>query len=128
MSGPSLRSSFFLALEFALVLYAGESQADGLFPDMSKLVEWIWDAVLYVPKWIWSHLLEILGDALAGSFLLGCCSALIAPGTVVSGLVGAVAASGVGFFLAPFQIAYGLGMMCCAYGVRFLIRRLPFIG
>lgn len=111
-----------------LVLYAGESRAEGLFPDMDQFVRWIWDALLYVPKWIWSHLLEILGDALGGAFLLGCCSALISVPTVVTGLVGAVSASAVGFFLAPFQIAYGLGMICCAYGVRFLIRRLPFIG
>jgi hypothetical protein len=32
------------------------------------------------------------------------------------------------FFVAPLRLGTGLSMIATAYGVRFLIRRLPFVG
>jgi hypothetical protein len=36
--------------------------------------------------------------------------------------------SGVGFFLDPFELEYGLGIIVSAYIARFVLRRIPFIG
>lgn len=36
--------------------------------------------------------------------------------------------TGVMFFIEPFQIEYGLGIMLSAYTARFILRRIPIIG
>lgn len=32
------------------------------------------------------------------------------------------------YFAAPFELNYGVGILVSAYGIRFLIRRLPVVG
>jgi hypothetical protein len=36
--------------------------------------------------------------------------------------------SSVGFFLGPFAIEYGIGIIVSAYIARFLVRRIPVVG
>lgn len=36
--------------------------------------------------------------------------------------------SGVLYYVAPLQLDYGIGILLSAYTLRFLIRRIPFIG
>jgi hypothetical protein len=36
--------------------------------------------------------------------------------------------SSVGFFLDPFELEYGIGIIVTAYIARFLVRRIPIIG
>jgi hypothetical protein len=36
--------------------------------------------------------------------------------------------SGVSFFVSPFQLEYGIGIIVGAYIARFIVRRIPFIG
>jgi hypothetical protein len=36
--------------------------------------------------------------------------------------------TGVAFFVEPFQLEYGIGIMVSAYVARFILRRIPFIG
>jgi hypothetical protein len=37
-------------------------------------------------------------------------------------------ANSVAWFLQPFEITYGLGVIVSAYVARFILRRIPFIG
>jgi hypothetical protein len=36
--------------------------------------------------------------------------------------------SSVGFFLDPFELEYGIGIIVAAYIARFIVRRIPVIG
>lgn len=44
-------------------------------------------------------------------------------GDVLSGIPPSV-----GYFVGPFDIGYGAGVIVSAYGLRFLVRRIPLIG
>jgi hypothetical protein len=47
--------------------------------------------------------------------------------TQLPGAFSAIAGT-VGYFLAPFQVPQGIAIIASAYAIRFIIRRLPFIG
>lgn len=46
----------------------------------------------------------------------------------LSNMESIVLPASVGFFAAPFQFPFGLSIVVSAYTIRFLIRRLPFVG
>jgi hypothetical protein len=83
---------------------------------------WFLDALLWVPLKTWELLLEGLGTLaewcidLVGAFL----------GPVEQALSGLP--EGVAWGFALFEVPAGLTMVISAYGVRFLIRRIPLIG
>lgn len=87
---------------------------------ISSSLEWVYDFTLWVPH----KLVEKLLDGLA-SFLV----AIPVPeffGAAASGL--AAVPPGVAFFVSFAQIPQGIGMVLSAYGLRFIVRRIPLIG
>lgn len=87
---------------------------------LSNLARWVLDLVLWVPRKIFSLLLDGLATVL---------EALPVP-TFVADLHGALGQfSGGALYLANFfQLGQGLAIIMGAYAIRFAIRRIPFIG
>lgn len=87
---------------------------------MQDFLNAIYDMLMYVPLKLYELLLGGLSAVLA---------AIPVPDWAVN--VGSYAGSistNVMYFIAPFNIGTGLAIMMSAYGIRFLIRRIPFIG
>lgn len=78
------------------------------------------DLLLWVPRTIWKELL---------SALAGILSAIPVPTWLqqIAGFQDAIP-SGVGYFLHILKVPQGLVIIMAAYGIRFLIRRIPVIG
>lgn len=84
------------------------------------IVDWLLDIILWVPL----KLFKLLCDG-----LLLVLQAIPVPEwmTDLSSNFGGLPA-GVAFFLRALELPAGLAIVGSAYGVRFLIRRLPFFG
>lgn len=85
-----------------------------------QAVQWAFTLLLKVPLHLWVLLLGGLQDAV---------NAIPVPGFFsdashyVAGLP-----SGVAYFSSGFQIPYGLGVITTAWLLRWVLRRIPFIG
>lgn len=87
---------------------------------LSSFSEWLLDALLYVPKWVWQEMLGALAALI---------EAMPAPDffATFAGNIGGIAGSVV-WFLDLFQFKAGVAMILSALLLRFLIRRIPIIG
>jgi hypothetical protein len=92
-------------------------------PDLHAFGVWLLSILLYIPQ----KIIELLTDA-----LLSLIDTIFAFCTICdfSGLGSGFAAlpSGALFVLGWFKVGTGLTLIVSAYIVRFLIRRLPFVG
>ena len=92
-------------------------------PDLNAFGTWLLSVILYVPQKMYEYLTDSLIGLIDSAFALcTTCS--------VSGLNTALAAipSALMFILSWFHPMQGLTIIFSAYTIRFLIRRLPFIG
>lgn len=87
---------------------------------MSDLLQKLLDILLYIPK----KILELILYGLASLI-----EAIPVPDFIqnIPALFSQIGAY-VWYFLDPFQIGTGLSIILSAYVLRFLIRRIPFIG
>ena len=87
---------------------------------LSSFAQWVWQFISNLPLRIFQGLL----DALAGVI-----NALPVP-SFFAQASGAFAglSSGVVCFITPFELGYGLSVVLGAYSLRWILRRIPFIG
>lgn len=87
---------------------------------MQDMLDALVDALLWVPLKLWELLLDGLASVLESIPVPEWASGL-------SGLAGNIPSS-VLYFAEPFNLGYGIAVLTSAYGIRFIIRRLPVIG
>ncbi len=87
---------------------------------LSDFATWLKDVLLWVPRKLWAELLDGLASILA---------AIPVPGFVndAQNAFGSLS-PGIVFFASKFAVPEILSMVIAAYGLRFLIRRIPIIG
>lgn len=93
---------------------------DKLIEFIQRILEWVVELLLWVPRKIYELITQGLGDFF---------HAIPVP-TFIQNL-GSLTASidpGIAYFGAPLQIGACLGIIVGAYIIRFLIRRIPLIG
>lgn len=91
-----------------------------MFDWLMKALKWVVEGILDVLE----QLLGLVLDALATIL-----SAIPVPTWVSTAQSAWNAIDGsVWFFLDPFQVPEGIAIIMSAYGIRFLIRRLPIFG
>jgi hypothetical protein len=94
-------------------------------PDFIKrFFEWLVPFIKQVPITLLNDFLSFIADIL--NTILSPLSSFLAVFLDYSSLV--TYSSTFAYFIAPFRVGYGLGIIITAYSVRFLIRRIPFIG
>lgn len=87
---------------------------------LKDFAEWLLDALLFVPRWVWNELL----DALAALV-----EAIPAPDAVASWTANAGSLpANVVWFLELLQFRAGLAMVISALVARWILRRIPLIG
>ncbi len=93
---------------------------DWLFGWLGDFLVWLYDVLMWVPRKLWDLLL---------SSLLAILEAIPVPDWLsnAGGLLSAIP-GGVWWFASALEIGYGIGVVLAAYGLRFLIRRIPLIG
>lgn len=87
---------------------------------VEKAAQWVLDLLLYVPRLLFGELCQGVVSLVSSIPVPAFVSDV---GSFWSGIP-----SDVMFFVAPLRLGTGLSMIATAYGVRFLIRRLPFVG
>lgn len=87
---------------------------------MQEFLDSVVDAFLWIPLKLYQALLSGLATVL---------ESIPVPdwATGVSGLASGISPT-VMYYVEPFNLGTGLSILFSAYGVRFLIRRIPFIG
>lgn len=87
---------------------------------LSDFAQWLKDVLLWVPRKLWSELLDGLAALL---------TAIPTPDFVIQAqnAFGGLPASVV-FFATKFAVPECIAMALAAYAIRFLIRRIPLIG
>lgn len=87
---------------------------------LDRFSAWLLKVLLYVPK----KLLQLVLEALSAII-----NAIPVPDWLAHGSVAmAGIPGGVTWFLDLMAAQYGLGIIISAYVIRFIIRRLPFVG
>lgn len=93
---------------------------DSIIKWFSDALDWLYDVLIYVPKKIF----ELLLDG-----LLYVLNAIPVPDFMNNlGNAFTQIPSGVLYFLEIFEVGYGITIIITATLLRFLIRRIPFIG
>lgn len=92
-------------------------------PDFNAIMEWLLSAMLYVPQKIYELITDVL-VSISGAIFDAC---TVCDFSTLNANLAALPA-GVLFILSWFKIGTGLTIITGCYTVRFLIRRLPFIG
>ena len=87
---------------------------------IEKYVDWFLELVLWLPKKIWSLMLEGFATFIESidppQFMLDAQSFW---GGIPGGIV---------YFMDFFAVAEGMGMIAAALALRFIVRRIPLIG
>lgn len=87
---------------------------------LSDFAEWLKELLLWIPRKLWAELLDGLAAML---------TAIPVPDFVTQAQAAfSGIPSSVIFFATKFAVPEAVGMALAAYGLRFLIRRIPFIG
>ena len=87
---------------------------------MQDFLDAIVDVLLWVPLKLYGLLLDGLATVLEAIPIPAWASS-------VEGYASAISSS-VLFYIQPFNLTEGVTILLGAYGIRFLIRRIPFIG
>jgi len=91
-----------------------------MFQWVTDALEWLWQVLLYIPKWIVQSILEALANVINSIPVPDFVSS--APGLFLQ------VPAGVWWFASVAQLDVGIPMVFGAYALRFLIRRIPIIG
>lgn len=87
---------------------------------LSQFAAWLWGMFKDLLMWVFSGVMDAI---------VGLLSLIPVPGWVSDFAPAWAGLSGtVGYWLEPFNLSYGITVISAAYGVRFIIRRLPVIG
>lgn len=88
--------------------------------DPATWLKWLSDEIKAIALWLWDQILSGLAAVI---------NAIPLPSWAVDAgdLLGSVP-SGVAYFLGFAELPFGLSVLGSAYLIRFLIRRIPFIG
>jgi len=100
------------------------SYIKGLFQDFAT---WLYDFLMWWPKTIFASLMEGLAELFVYVMDTLCaqtCSESIS--AINSGISGIP--SNILYFADILHVGTGIGLMLSAYGIRFIIRRIPIIG
>jgi hypothetical protein len=93
---------------------------DKLIEFLQRILEWVVELLLWVPRKIWELLLDGLATLIEAipvpSFMQNL-------GNFVGGIDPAIA-----YFGAPLQLETGMGFVLAAWVIRFALRRIPVIG
>ncbi|WP_445262008.1 DUF2523 family protein [Pseudomonas sp. EA_65y_Pfl2_P78] len=81
-----------------------------------ELLQFIIDIPIEIITWIWESFLKLIST----SWLMGLIQS--------AGDVFTTIPSSVWYFMNMMQIPYGISVVTSAYFLRFLVRRIPFIG
>ncbi|WP_307941535.1 DUF2523 family protein [Pseudomonas mosselii] len=83
---------------------------------LQQIIQFLADIVIAVADWLWQAMLSLISS-----------SSIVGLIEVAGGLFESIDPS-VWYFMSIFQIPYGITVVLSAYVLRFLIRRIPFIG
>lgn len=89
---------------------------DWLLSILREILQFIVDLPVQIADWLWQTLLELISS----SFIMGLLSSAGDLFTNIS--------PSVWYFMNLFQIPFGITVVTSAYLLRFLVRRIPFIG
>ncbi|WAB95621.1 DUF2523 family protein [Pseudomonas putida] len=92
------------------------SFAQWLISIIEQLIQFILDLPLIIGEWFWQGLLYLVSNS------------KIVPLIEASGDLFSNIDPGVWYFLNLMHLPYGLTMVTGAYVLRFLVRRIPFVG
>lgn len=95
----------------------------GIGPFIVRFLEWVILCVTKLPVIIFADFLEAILLVITFIFSLACCRFI---STFIDSSY--IASYAVSYFLDFFRFGYGLVIIVCALCIRFLIRRLPFVG
>ncbi|MCU7813400.1 MAG: hypothetical protein KZQ77_19515 [Candidatus Thiodiazotropha sp. (ex Notomyrtea botanica)] len=96
----------------------------GLYSYFNELITELMEYVKTFVLWVWQSIWDAMLDAMAHIIeLIPVPSFLQSASGVFSSIPGEVA-----FFAGALEITYGIGVIVAAWGIRFLIRRLPIVG
>lgn len=87
---------------------------------LHRFAEWLQQLFLYVPRKVFEWLTDGIGSLIDGITLPAWWSS-------ASGYLTGIS-SDVLWMLSWFEFGTGVGILVSAYGIRFLIRRLPIVG
>lgn len=91
-----------------------------LYDLLQKISDFFKDYLLYIPKWIWQHVLEAISTLI---------SAIPVPDafTQFTGSLGGLPSSVI-WFLDMMQFKFGVGIVIAALAARFLLKIIPTLG
>lgn len=92
------------------------SFGEWLLSILQQILQFFADIVIAVADWLWQAVLSLISS-----------NTIIGVIEVAGGLFESIDPS-VWYFMSMFQIPYGITVVLGAYVLRFLIRRIPFIG
>jgi hypothetical protein len=116
-------SSFFdLSSIFDFFTEIVDEIVDWLFNVISKFGTYLLDIVLFIPRYFY----VVLADLVV--YFLDFAYSFLPNFSGISELISSINSSSIGFFLDLFQFTFGLKVVLGAYFCRFFIRRLPGIG
>lgn len=92
-----------------------------MFSDaLSRFASWLMDLLLWIPKKVFELIMDALASVLEA---LPVPDFIIMAADAFSGISGNVV-----FFASKFAIAEGISIYLSALALRFIIRRIPFLG
>ena len=89
---------------------------DWLLSILQELMQFVVDAFIAIADWLYQALLDLIST----SFIVGLITSAGELFTVID--------PSVWYFMGIMQIPYGITVVTSAYLLRFLVRRIPFIG
>lgn len=90
--------------------------AEWLISIIEQVIQFILDLPLVIADWLWQALLYLIS------------ASYIVPILETGGDLFTNIDPGVWYFLGLVQLPYGISVITTAYALRFLVRRIPFIG
>lgn len=87
---------------------------------MEEFTAWLKEILLYVPKKVWEWITDSIASAIEA---IPVPDWMTNAGTSMSDIP-----TGVIWFANMVQLPAGIGIILAAYGIRFIIRRIPIIG
>jgi hypothetical protein len=116
--GPDTKSVVYRVVVVGGLSHLGECIK--MWEWLSKALDWIIDAIKDVFEWVFAQVLNALASIL---------EQLPVPEFLTNGQNLFASVSGaIGWLWQYFEVPYGVGVMVAAWGLRFLIRRIPIFG
>lgn len=117
-----LFKDLFIILKYNLLYFA--RILIGFFPWLADIGNWLWSFLVTLP----GHLAEASMTQFAALINLAVgasCCGFLADAVSFPDVVSSV--GGLAYFTAPFRLEYGIGIIICAYSIRFVLKWVPHI-